>query len=87
MPEGPGLESRDSGESEPPTSGDLHVNPMTLIRRISEDAPMWPWVNPNGIPFWGRCTHFRTYLSGVWDVHWGYGVLTHSHAASENHGT
>ena len=23
--------------------------------------------------FWGRCTtHFRTYFSGDWDVHWGY---------------
>ena len=21
-------------------------------------------------------THFRTYFSGDWDVHWGYGVLT-----------
>ena len=26
----------------------------------------------------GRCTtHFRTYFSGDWDVHWGYGLLTH----------
>ena len=25
-------------------------------------------------------THFRTYFSGDWDVHWGYGVLTHGHA-------
>ena len=25
------------------------------------------------VPFWGRCTtHFRTYVSGDWDVHWGY---------------
>ena len=25
------------------------------------------------VPFWGRCTtHFRTYSSGDWDVHWGY---------------
>ena len=24
------------------------------------------------VPFWGRCTtHFRTYSSGDWDVHWG----------------
>ena len=22
-------------------------------------------------------THFRTYFSGDWNVHWGYGVLTH----------
>ena len=21
--------------------------------------------------------HFRTYFSGDWDVHWGYGILTH----------
>ena len=32
----------------------------------------------NGIPFWGRCTtHFRTFFSGDWDVHWGHGILTH----------
>ena len=24
-------------------------------------------------------THFRTYFSGDWDVHWGYRALTHSH--------
>ena len=25
------------------------------------------------VPFWGGCTtHFRTYFSGDWDVHWGY---------------
>ena len=25
------------------------------------------------VPFWGRyTTHFRTYFSGDWDVHWGY---------------
>ena len=24
-------------------------------------------------------THFRTYFSGDWDVHWGYGILTHGH--------
>ena len=27
------------------------------------------------VPFWGRCTtHFRTYFSGDWDVHWGYNL-------------
>ena len=32
----------------------------------------WLWVKTNGIPFWDRCTtHFRTYFSGDWDVHWG----------------
>ena len=31
------------------------------------------------VPFWGfRCTtHFRTYFSGDWDVHWGYGISSH----------
>ena len=24
-------------------------------------------------------THFRTYLREDWDVHWGYGILTHGH--------
>ena len=31
--------------------------------------------NRFGIPFWlvGEfTTHFRTYFSGDWDVHWGY---------------
>ena len=30
--------------------------------------------NRFGIPFWGKCT---TYFGGDWDVHWGYGTLTH----------
>ena len=29
-------------------------------------------------------THFRTYSSGDWDVHWGYGVLTHSRGGQMN---
>ena len=35
---------------------------------------VWLWVKTNRtVPFWGRCTtHFRTYFSGDWDVHWGY---------------
>ena len=32
------------------------------------------------VPFWGRCTtHFSRDFSGDWDVHWGYGILTHGH--------
>ena len=32
------------------------------------------------VPFLGGCTtHVRTYFSGDWDVHRGYGFLTHSH--------
>ena len=39
-----------------------------------------PWVKTVLVPFWGMCaTYFRTYFSGDWDVHRGYGVLTHSH--------
>ena len=31
----------------------------------------------------GRCTtHSRTDFCGDWDVHWGYGVLTHSHVTT-----
>ena len=31
------------------------------------------------VRFWGRCTtHFRTSFSWDWDVHRGYGLLTHS---------
>ena len=38
----------------------------------------WLWVKTDEIPFWGRCTsHFRTYFSGDWDIHCGYGLLTH----------
>ena len=34
-------------------------------------------------PFWGSCTtHFRTYCSGDWDVHWGYGIWTHGQTSS-----
>ena len=46
----------------------------------------WLWVKTNGIPFWAfRCTtHFRTYFSGDWDVHWGYRILTHGHIGIPN---
>ena len=43
----------------------------------------WLWLKTNGIPFWDRCTtQFRTYFSGDWDVHWGFGVLTHGHLST-----
>ena len=32
-----------------------------------EIGKIWPWVNTNGCT-----THFRSYFSGDWDVHWGY---------------
>ena len=42
----------------------------------------WLWVKTVLVPFWlvGEfTTHFRAYFSGDWDVHWGYGILTHGH--------
>ena len=41
----------------------------------------WLWVKIDGIPFYFEVgtTHFRTEFSGDWDVHWGYGILTHSY--------
>ena len=48
-----------------------HGRPGRRTRPLPPGAN-WPWVKLNGIPFWGRCTtHFRTYFSGDWDVHWG----------------
>ena len=47
-----------------------------------------PWFSTNGIPFWDRCTtHFSRDFSGGWDVHWGYGVLTHGHIPYATPGT
>ena len=51
----------------------------SFVLRLAEIG--WPWVNKSTpmVPCWGRCTtHFRTYFCGDWDVHGGYGVLTHS---------
>ena len=35
--------------------------------------------NGRGIPFWGFEHHpnLSQDVSGDWDVHWGYGILTH----------
>ena len=47
---------------------------------------IWLWLSK---PFWDPIlgageftTHFRTYLSGDWDVHWGYWLLTGGHISS-----
>ena len=43
-----------------------------------DQLDVWLWVKTNLVPFWGGCTtHFRTYFSGDWDVHWGHGILSH----------
>ena len=42
-----------------------------------------------GIPCWGIgefTTHVRTHLSRDWDVHWGYGLLTHGHVNLQHKG-
>ena len=44
--------------------------------------------NRFGVLFWlvgELATHFRTYFSGNWDVHWGYGILTHGHMLLGRH--
>ena len=41
---------------------------------------IWLWLSKPMVPLWGRrTTHFRTYFSGDWDAHWGYGSLIHGH--------
>ena len=58
----------------------MNLGSKTSLNVSEVSVAMWLWVKTNGIPFWGRCaTHFRTYFSGDWDVHWGYGVLTHGY--------
>ena len=43
----------------------------------SETHPIWSWYGCGSKPFWYYSgvgefiTHFRTYFSGDWDVHWG----------------
>ena len=31
------------------------------------------------VPFWVGASPMLVYFSGDWDVHWGYGILTHGH--------
>ena len=51
---------------------------LKLPRKQLSIAYMAVVVKTNGIPFWGGCTtHFSRNFSGDWDVHWGYGLLTH----------
>ena len=51
-----------------------------ILTSLLEDLQMSVVVKTKGIPYWlgGESTHFRTYFSGDWDVHRGYGILTHS---------
>ena len=56
-------------------------------RRAGVRSPrrVWPWWSKPMVSHFGVgvfTTHFRPYFSGDWDVHWGYGLLTHGHMDS-----
>ena len=65
------------------------------LRQSFPSANMDMGAKTSGIPFWlvgTICTtHFSLFLVGIgmftggtsgdWDVHWGYGILTHGHVA------
>ena len=57
---------------------------QTLAAVATEKSIWLWWSKPMGSHFGGfRCTtHFRTYFSGDWDVHWGYRLLTEGHMAA-----
>ena len=49
----------------------------------------WSWGNEEGAVgqnqwyhFWVGAPPILVYFSGDWDVHWGYGVLTHGQGSS-----
>ena len=39
---------------------------------------IWLWVKPI-VPLWVGAPPILVYFSGDWDVHWGYGILTHGY--------
>ena len=46
-------------------------------RYPTQPSTNWLWLSkPMGSHF-GVGTHFRTYFSGDWDVHWGYDLDFH----------
>ena len=53
--------------------------------------PTWLWVKTNGTIFGVGAPPILVHLSVDWDVHWGYGILTHGHldkpALAEAHRT
>ena len=56
-----------------PCSATVRFTPAILSQYGCGSKPM--------VPFWGRCTTHQIWSisSGDWDVHWGYGLLTHGH--------
>ena len=52
---------------------DLRSNrTSSLVAASFQLTHAWLWVKTNGTILGKVTTHFRTYLSGDWDVHWGY---------------
>ena len=73
-----GAATAGTGAGVSPSGGGGGGGGIGCVARLGEQ--MWPWLSKPMVPSWGRCTtHFRTYFSGDWGVHWGYGILTHSH--------
>ena len=58
--------------------GHGRICPLTSISSDSKDMAVGQhqWYHFGVGEF---TTHFRTYFCGNWDVHWGYGGLTHGH--------
>ena len=59
--------------------GETRSRTTILSDSLKNDTPKWLWVKTNGtsLGVGELTTHFRTYFSGDWDVHLGYGILTH----------
>ena len=54
---------------------------------LTEDmgSDIWPWLSkPMGSYFGVGAPLMFVYFSGDWDVHWGYGSLTHGHIVKEH---
>ena len=68
------------------TGGQPHFQtdlPTSARNSRPQGLSIWLWVKTNGIPFWlVGAPPISVYFSGDWDVHGGYGVLTHGHIAS-----
>ena len=59
------------------------VKQAAIETGVGERA-MWPWLSKPfwDQPFWLDWVHSPAILEpGDWDVHWGYGILTHGHVA------
>ena len=74
----PGRSERRFGgrPAEAPCSGERKGwRPVCFCRRHMAGQSQW-------YHFGVGAPHILVYFSGDWDVHWGYGILTHGHMAS-----